>query len=696
MARPYRGPVPGFKGFSLEKEIQSDFSRASNTDIIPRIDTTALPPPIEGSVGWDVVTRRHYYANGTAWVPTGSGGAVPTIYNADDTLAGNRIVTGGANNLSFTGLGAFSVASDTTSLTSTTSLTLDGGPTLNLDGTSLVLPSVPPTDNTNTDILTRDSVTGAIEIRSVASIAGSSVYDSIIPDDYPLLSQAIAAGDTHIFIRNGTYVEPAPVAIPPNSTIDGESRTNVNIQVAGGDGLTITGTKRVSGGTITLTNGSATVAGAGTTFTAFSPGDAIVVLNMVVYVASVTNNTSLTLTDVYQGVTSAGNRYEAYLPSSLSLKNLNVTAPAGTGIVIDSILSPILTNVTSYDCGTNGISVVDCPYYYADIVVTFGNAAIGHSVADLLSLARLNNCFSNNNATRGFSFDFGTVGSDSDGDITLSNCSATCNAIGIFSQRISNIKMSNCNASFNLTEGIRVQEESSRVIVDGCSMSNNGVSGLHLQNITGASGIQKHSINGCIFTDNVTNGINMISCSRLTISTNTIQDSQYGIQSIDNGTGLNRGHCIAANVFRGLSVCAITYTEPVVISIVGNIGMNNVANFVNFSGAAAYDARCAIVGNSLQISGAAAVSLTNTNQISMGQNEFNLVNTATDGFLLVNSDFCRILGNSVETGNGGTTGVSIDANCTGTIVFGNYISSTTNGLVDAGAATLSSGAVWNN
>lgn len=59
-------------------------------------------------------------------------------------------------------------------------------------------------------------------------------------------------------------------------------------------------------GTVSVTNGSATLTGAGTTFTGTAPGTKLAIAGRIVTVLSVATGTSLTLTNIWYGASGAG------------------------------------------------------------------------------------------------------------------------------------------------------------------------------------------------------------------------------------------------------------------------------------------------------------------------------------------------------------------------------------------------------
>lgn len=92
--------------------------------------------------------------------------AAGNIYTVDGTITEPlRTVSLGANDLKFTGLAGSEVEIET--------------PIITLDSANLRLIQAPPIDNTQLNLLVRDSITGQIEQRTVASLpADTNIYNS--------------------------------------------------------------------------------------------------------------------------------------------------------------------------------------------------------------------------------------------------------------------------------------------------------------------------------------------------------------------------------------------------------------------------------------------------------------------------------------------------------------------------------------
>ena len=141
-----------------------------------------------------------------------------------------------------------------------------------------------------------------------------AIVDAAGNGDYLLLSAAVTAGETSIFVRSGTYNETATITLTNNNTIIvGEKRDTTIIDFgANAATLAVSGTLRTpTPGTITGTNGSTTVTGVGTNFLAggVSAGDYIVIEETYHEISSVTDALNLELVVAYQGATISGQAY---------------------------------------------------------------------------------------------------------------------------------------------------------------------------------------------------------------------------------------------------------------------------------------------------------------------------------------------------------------------------------------------------
>src|SRR5436190_4392868 len=137
----------------------------------------------------------------------------------------------------------------------------------------------------------------------------SNAYDAYVPTDYGLPSAAFADGKFNVFVLPGTYNESTDIAIPDGGCITGAGRGRTIIDF-GGNVASLTCSsdfKSVeTGGTVTLTQGSASVLGSGTTFTNMSVGQFLILHSNSFQIGAIIDNTHLTLENVYNGISGTG------------------------------------------------------------------------------------------------------------------------------------------------------------------------------------------------------------------------------------------------------------------------------------------------------------------------------------------------------------------------------------------------------
>lgn len=175
-----------------------------------------------------------------------------------------------------------------------------------------------------------------------------SIYDAVVDTDekkaeFTLPSAAFSAGRMNVFVRRGVYNETADVVIPDGGKLTGEIRgqTIIDFGAAGYSVKCQSGSLPISvesTGTLTLTSGVATVEGVGTTFTNISAGQFISIHSNTFEVKSVEDDTNLTLTQPYNGVSVSDIPFKA-----LSMYSYNQVA-----------------NITIRNSSTTGLSMAGC------------------------------------------------------------------------------------------------------------------------------------------------------------------------------------------------------------------------------------------------------------------------------------------------------------------------------------------------
>lgn len=234
------------------------------------------------------------------------------------------------------------------------------------------------------------------------------IWDAIVDGaglgDYLTVGAAVTAGAQSIFVRSGTYME-AAISLADGAFLLGETGGTVILDF-GGAAATLTadgngGTKETAG-TIAVTNANAGVVGTGTTFTNLAAGDYILIGCTFYEILSVADDTNLTLTETYFGVTASGLAYQAHsMFSGIQMENLVIENSSSTGVRLRGCRRSSLTNVNVNNC-VFGLLVEDCGEVQLTDCVTEFNSSDGVRIDDSYSL-NLIDLESRNNAGYGSS-----------------------------------------------------------------------------------------------------------------------------------------------------------------------------------------------------------------------------------------------------------------------------------------------------
>jgi len=340
--------------------------------------------------------------------------------------------------------------------------------------------------------------------------------------NYNSIANAFSDGNADVYVRNGTYTESSDIIIPTGGKLIGES-LGVIITLSSGASVKVDGSAGVkeTAGTISVTNGSATVTGSGTTFTNLSSNQFILIDYTYHEIGSITNDTSLELVNIYRGVTKSGFVYQAQnMSSCVSIENIIINGSSGTGLSLRATRIANVKNVIVSGNGTN-VSVVDCGDCTLD-VVNAQNSTVGPGVLiqDSNDIT-FSSCTMTNNTTHGVHMD------STSNHVTISECSVTNNNTGIeCSNDIGSIK--GCFISSSVTNGINLSGNSN--LVEGCTVLLNGGVGIYItgeDNITSNNRVKTNTGNGVELTAAAVNNL---------VTTNSIIGNT-GVNFVDNGTG---------------------------------------------------------------------------------------------------------------------------------------------------------------
>lgn len=190
---------------------------------------------------------------------------------------------------------------------------------------------------------------------------GNVEYDAYVPDDFATPGAAFAdvSAPKSVYVRDGVYTETQDVMIPKDGSLIGESPDGTILNLSGGYEVGADGSGiDYSTGTISATNGSATVTGAGTLWqtAGVSAGDFILVGvgdKCWTMIASVDSETQITLSRVWRGQTTAGEAYEIKsLISGITVRDITLlNNTSGPGLSITNVFASRLQDVNVVGCG---------------------------------------------------------------------------------------------------------------------------------------------------------------------------------------------------------------------------------------------------------------------------------------------------------------------------------------------------------
>lgn len=351
---------------------------------------------------------------------------------------------------------------------------------------------VNPQNYLNNKVLTGSRIVGG----GLSNIKYSNLmlYDAVVDadgnGDFRDIQSAIDAGRTRIFVRAGTYVLDADIVLDSDIMIVGESKYNTIIDCNNSAyKITAEGDDVYSTGSITLTNGSATVTGSGTSWNAnLEAGDYIATDEHSFKIASVDSDTQVTIETNYYGETSSGLGYYAgtfkhnIQIHNITVKNQNLSSLAGM-IDLKSVINSTFNDIiitegdTAYSYSFRGryifnsifrnITIDECGYY------GFYFQHLYHS--------EIINVDANNNNGAGL---YITVAKNN----KFSNIISNYNDIGIYLQSSSERNIfSDIITNYNGSYGFQIYVVTDEVILNNVISDYNGTTGFDISDTKKAS-----------------------------------------------------------------------------------------------------------------------------------------------------------------------------------------------------------------
>lgn len=512
--------------------------------------------------------------------------------------------------------------------------------------------------------------------------------------DYLLPSAAFADGNTRVYVRNGTYNETVNITLPSGGILVGESKTGVIISLTGAIAVQADGNggTTLTAGTITATAASDAILGAGTAFTTLTGvgTTAFILVNGIFrQVASVADNTNLTLSEDYEGTTTAGLAYVAQtMHTGIGIHNLTVTGGTSNGIFLRAVrlgelssvlvieasgASPLaniqindsgnctLTNVESSDCTGRGLNF---------------DRSFSCAVQSL-------NCHNNDN--HGVFLDNGTIG------VLFDSCILTANALSgirVENSLSSNIEIVDSIVSHNRSVGIDVSSTAGIVLVDTCTVENNTSFGIDfdgLDNTVTNSNIRDNTgsgvtagdngvITGNLISGNGSNGISLNGDTSCAVTGNRIvNNTTDGIQS----AGTNNNNTISGNYIEGNTIGISIAGTATNYSITGNVINTPTGDGINLSGTS-----LSTISGNVVTAGVKGIDLGSTSTDCIVSNN-KVSGTSDNGIDISSSSDRAVISGNLVTG-AGAIGIETDGDLCS--ITGNTVrSSTTIGICVNGA-----------
>ena len=334
------------------------------------------------------------------------------------------------------------------------------------------------------EITTLNGVIAAHVPRPIFRGSIQNYADAVVATDgsgaFTSIAAAFASGAVTVFVRRGLYVETSDIIMPENGTLVGETVSSVGIAFVGAKGIRIDGSGGVkqTAGTISITNGTTTVTGVGTSFTSLVAGSSISLGNTFYDVLSVQSDTQLTLLAPYRGQTLTNNTYIAQkIKTAVFLSNFIVRGSSTTAIYVRAVKSCVFhyVGVVANAAGVELIDAIANGFTFCNISYnsSFG-LRIDNSRTVSIATANIYN-------TNGVGLDI----CNNSGDISISNTMVSQNnGIGLLIRDGSDkIMLNGSTVNYNTSDGISVSgAESHGIIIDSTVCSFNGDNGIDVSN----------------------------------------------------------------------------------------------------------------------------------------------------------------------------------------------------------------------
>jgi hypothetical protein len=371
------------------------------------------------------------------------------------------------------------------------------------------------------------------------NLGGTNITVSAVADIQTALNDVFTAGGGTVYLQAGTYLLTADITIPSGVTLQGINRDTVIIDCNSSYAVKMVGSDNYSTGDVTIADGSSTVTGTSTVWTAGMIGRYIYLYGYWYEITGRTSNTEITIGVPYDGPNLTNSVYMIANPNFHSIvRKITVQNATGAGVISTYSSEPIFDDIQIFNCGTG----LDLDYIYApNMYGSFDSNGVALNM-NYCDSFKIDYCaFVNSTVGAGIImtncnsstvFDTGISGNTGNG-ITLTGCtnitflsvnSNTNGANGIeLVSGNSDLEFISMNADSNVGDGYKLTATTDNITIIGSSITNNGAYGINNAAATN---------DRCIFSSNVITG--NVTASGIDSGTSTIIRGNYGWD--DNGT----------------------------------------------------------------------------------------------------------------------------------------------------------------
>lgn len=467
------------------------------------------------------------------------------------------------------------------------------------------------------------------------------------PGDYSSVAAAFAAGAQAVFVKRAAapYVETSDIVIPNGGQLVGELPGQTAIYLAAGASVRIDGSGGVkeTAGTISVTSGSATVTGTGTSLDNLSAGNFVLLGTNYFEILTVDSATQVTLKETYHGTTLTNVTYVGQpMFTGCKIANLIVTGSSSVGVYVRGLRHGNLKSIAITKCAPC-LQIVDCGDLSINEVIPTFSTGVGVTLSDCVSVS----------------------------NHTINVFGATSHGFEISGPHTTNIVFESCTAENNGGIGFNVLNSAKVVNLNDCVVKHNNSTGIF-----GAATTEYVDVSNTEVKGNNGDGVDFeganCTCSDSSFAENSGAAIAVAADCIVEGnhvTGSAGAGGIGISLPSGADGC--TVSDNRVLSC-GGTGIDLAAD------------GCTVCGNSVSSSTGHNVQISGSNCAVSG----NVVQSgsAKGVFLTASAATNCLTGNRVTSSAG--TGLELDTGATDNLVCSNLLlGNTGSDFVDNGTTT---------